>query len=56
MVTSGKETSGEMKKAGEFKGDLRDLPGTKPVPRERPRPEDPPVVRKTVPTPTPTPK
>lgn len=51
--TQSNQDSSEMKKAGEFKGDLRNLPGTKPVPRERPRPEDPPVVRRAVPTPTP---
>src|SRR5438876_5327350 len=45
----------EMKKAGEFKGDVRNLPRTKPVPAERPRPADPPIVRRTLPTPKPTP-
>src|SRR5437899_1511531 len=54
--TAADQTGGaEMKKAGEFKGDLRDLPRTKPTPRERPKPEDPPIKRTIRPTPTPEP-
>lgn len=41
-----------MKKAGEFKGDLRDIPPTKPVLQDRPKREDPKVVPKPYPTPT----
>src|SRR5436190_2833205 len=40
----------EMKKASDFNGDVRNLPKTKPAQRERPRPEDPPVVRRALPT------
>ena len=48
--TSGGQTNKpeqtEMKRAGEYKGDVRDLPQTPPVVRERPKREDPKITRK----------
>ena len=46
------KNDGAVKKAGEFKGDLRNLPKTKPADRERPRREDPKF--DPIPAPTPT--
>lgn len=43
--------SSRMKKAGEFNGDVRDLPAEKPVPMERPRHPDPKIRPKVYPTP-----
>jgi hypothetical protein len=45
------ETDKGLKKAGEFDGDLRDLPKTKPADQDRPRREDPPFEPKPAPTP-----
>ncbi|MEO6589764.1 MAG: hypothetical protein ABIP06_10710 [Pyrinomonadaceae bacterium] len=41
-----------VKKAGEFNGDLRNLPKTKPADQEHPRPKEPPF--NPIPAPTPT--
>lgn len=43
--------TGGVKKAGEFNGDLRDLPNTAPPDQERPRREDPPDKPRPAPTP-----
>ncbi len=46
-----KKTDGRVIKAGEFKGDLRDLPDTAPADMERPRREDPKFEPKPAPVP-----
>jgi hypothetical protein len=45
------ESDASVKKAGEFNGDLRELPKTKPADQERPKREDPPFKPKPAPTP-----
>lgn len=45
---TGKPDQTEMKRTGEFKGDLRDLPQTTPEVRERPKREDPKIKRKVI--------
>lgn len=45
------DKTGGVKKAGEFNGDLRSLPKTKPADQEHPRPKEPPF--KPIPAPTP---
>ncbi len=49
--TPAADKSGGVKKAGEFNGDLRNLPKTKPADQEHPRPKEPPF--KPIPAPTP---
>lgn len=46
-------SSADAKKAGEFNGDVRDLPQTGPVKKERPQREAPRIQPRAYPTPTP---